>query len=488
MNAGDVYAPEVFRRVVERFTDAVAEYLAATGDRRVAVTDAVGPEQVAALVDEPLPRIGRGVECAGDELLDVFLGHANRLAHPRYIGHQVAPPLPLAAAVDLVSSALNNGAAIWEMSPAGTVIEHRVLAWFAELVGWRWPVAPGAEGAGGSFVDGGTLSNLTALAAARARAYPDAWESGYDPSGAAIVCAETAHYCVERAAGVFGLGRSGLFGGKTRAGRFEPDEARRACKRARAAGRRPFALVACAGSTAVGAVDDLVALAEVAREEGAWFHVDAAHGGAFLVSDELRACLVGLELADSVTIDLHKMLFQPISTAMVLVRDARSLRAAFQQEASYVFHPRADGPVWDQGPHSFQCSRRVDAVRAWTSLIAYGADGLGRLQETCVDTARAAARTISASADFELALVPDTNIVCFRHVPPGLSAAALDAHNAALREGINRGRQAFLTATTFEGARWLRFTFINPRTTLDDVRAVLELVRAAARDAAPAGR
>ena len=195
------------------------------------------------------------------------------------------------------------------------------------------------------------------------------------------------------------------------------------------------------------------------------------------MSERLRPSFRGIERADSVTIDLHKMMFQPISTAMILVRDAVDIRRAFSQDQSYVFHPRSAGPVWDQGPHTFQCSRRLDVLRAWSTLVAFGADGIAELQEELVDVCRRAAERIARHPEFELALEPQTNILCFRHRPAGLAEDQLDRHNADLRERVNLDRFTYITATTFEGARWLRFTFINPRTTDADVDAVCERIR-----------
>jgi L-2,4-diaminobutyrate decarboxylase len=220
-------------------------------------------------------------------------------------------------------------------------------------------------------------------------------------------------------------------------------------------------------------------LADVAAERGVWLHGDAAHGGSFLLTERLRPLLKGLERADSLAIDLHKMMFQPISTALVLFRERARLAAAFAQTAPYLIRDDAE-PGSDFAALTLQCSRRADALRAWATLKLLGADGVAELQERTVDLARAAAEAIAARADFELVQRPETNIVCFRHVPPKLAGdgPALDRHNDAARERLRAERYAYLTGTTLAGRRVLRMTFMNPRAELRHVEQVLDRVAA----------
>ncbi len=455
--------------MAERAVAIAARWLATGEGERVRT--ALTPEDVAARFDEALPREGKPADDVLRRFEEDYVSVATRLIHRRYVGHQVAPPLPEAGAADLVASVMNNGMAVWEMSPGATVIEHRVLAWFAGLVGWD-------AGYGGTFVSGGAVGNLTGLAAARARAFPDAWEEGMDGRRGCVVAAASAHYCVERAAGLLGLGRRGVVSvdAGDAEGRLDPERAAAALDRARDEGRTVVALVATAGSTPTAAVDDLEALADVCAERGVWFHVDAAHAGAFLLSERLRPMLAGLERADSFALDLHKMMFQPISTALVLVRERARLAAAFDQSAPYIFHERAEGPSWDQGPLALQCSRRADALRVWLSLQLRGADGIAALQERTVATARAAAQAIAARPEFEVPHEPQTNILCFRHVPARFAgdARALDEHNAVLRERLNASGTGFLTGTVLDGRRVLRMTFMHAGTGVEHVEEILD--------------
>ncbi|MEM7307394.1 MAG: pyridoxal-dependent decarboxylase [Planctomycetota bacterium] len=473
----DPYDPKEFAGIAERLVQLATRWLDV--DRDDPQSTGLRPADVVARFDEPLPRTGRDAAEVLERVERDYVAEAQRLNHPRYIGHQVAPPIPAAAAADVLASTMNNGMAIWSMSPTATVVESRVLSWFAGELGW--PDRDDARDWGGTFVSGGAVGNLTALAAARARVWPDAWVDGVGARRGAIVTSGSAHYCIERAAGLLGLGSRAVVPVPTEDGRAVPAEADRALRAARDEGRDVLALVGTAGATPDGAVDDLEALADVAAEHGVWFHVDAAHAGAFLLSKRLAPRLAGIGRADSVAIDLHKMMFQPISTAMVLCRRRASLLTAFAQSAPYLFHGGERGAL-DSGGLSLQCSRRADALRAWLTLQLYGADGVAELQERTVDTACASAALIAERPEFEVLHEPQTNILCFRHVPRRLAGddAALDRHNDAVREALHRDRFAYLTGTSWNGRRVLRMTFINPATRVEDVGDVLDRIEASA--------
>jgi len=242
------------------------------------------------------------------------------------------------------------------MSPAATLVELGVVRWATGLVGWD------AE-AGGSFVSGGSAANLAALLAARARRFPAAWREGM-PGGAAIVTGKQAHYSVARAAGILGMGADAVIAvDTTPQGATDPRALAAALEALEGEGREVVAVVATAGSTATGSFDDLPAIAALCRPRGIWLHVDGAHGASALLSAGTRHRLRGLELADSLAWDPHKMMFMPLSTAMVLARRRRDLERAFQQDAPYLFHaPLCDDAPPDTGAWTLQCSRRADAL------------------------------------------------------------------------------------------------------------------------------
>ncbi len=463
-------------RLVER----MADYLETADERPVSTRR--DPSAMEAVFEDPLPRLGRPAEEVWDDVFDRVVGDAIHLAHPMYMGHQVAPPLPEAVLADAVASLLNQSTAVWEMSPTGTFVEQRVIAWMRELLAFP------AE-SDGTLVSGGSAANLTGLLAAREAAFPGAWERGVAGreglDRAVVFVADHAHYSVERAVGVMGLGAGAVEAVAERDFRLDPDALAKAVGAARADGRIPMAIVATAGSTATGLVDDLDAVAAVAADRGVWLHVDGAHGASLLASERLRGRLRGIERADSVAWDPHKMMFMPISASAILVRDRRHLDAAFRQSAPYLFHPRpGETRARDIGQRTLQCSKRFDALKLWVALQHHGLDHFARLQERTVENAALLHRKLSAAGDFEPAHVPQTNILCFRHLPPELreaeaagDAARVDEYQKALREAYNASGRGWITATVLGGRRVLRVTLMNPATREAHLDALLAGLR-----------
>jgi L-2,4-diaminobutyrate decarboxylase len=261
----------------------MVEYLTTVEDRPVSTPRS--PSELAERWAVPLPRSGQPAAEVWDEVWDGVVGDAIHLAHPMYMGHQVAPPLPHAVLADTLASLLNQSVAVWEMSPTGTPVEVQVVAWMRELLGYP-------ESADGTLVSGGSAANLTGLLAAREAVFPGAWRDGvagrHGLDRAAVFVAAHAHYSMERSLGIMGLGGGAWVAVGERDHRLDPDALDRAIDDAVADGRVPLAIVATAGSTATGLFDDLPAIADIARDRGIWLHVDGAHGASFLASDRLR--------------------------------------------------------------------------------------------------------------------------------------------------------------------------------------------------------
>jgi L-2,4-diaminobutyrate decarboxylase len=467
---------EAFRTAGHELIERMAAYLEVVGGRRV--FPARGPSEQLARFADRLPRRGRPAGEVWADVWDRVVDDAIHLAHPMYMGHQVAPPLPHAVLADALASLLNQSTAVWEMSPTATAVEQQVVGWIRELLGFP----PEADG---TLVSGGSAANLTGLLAAREAVFPGAWTQGVAGrdglAGAAVFVADHAHYSVERALGVMGLGAGAAVPIPERDFRMDPDALAGAIADARTAGRMPLAIVATAGSTATGLFDDLVAIADIARDEGIWLHVDGAHGASFLVSDRLRGLLRGIERADSVSWDPHKLLFMPISAGAVMVRDRRHLDAAFQQRAPYLFHPRpGETRSHDIGRRTLQCSKRFDALKVWVCLQHYGLDHFARLQERTVDNALTLHRMLTDADDFEAVHVPESNILCFRHQPAAwrtLEPDAVDSLHGRLREAYNASGQGWITTTVLDGRRVLRVTLMNPATETRHLEALLEGLR-----------
>lgn len=452
----------------ETLVSIAADYLAETRSGEGPVSMPLSPEEVERLFEEPLPGRGRPLAEVAGRLRHEVVPASNRLCHPRSMGHQVSAPLPAAIWTEPLAAALNQSLAVFEMSPAGTAIEGRVVRWMCDLAGF-------GAAAGGTFTSGGTEATFTALLAARAAALPDAWTKGVGAEPPVVLHGEHAHYAVSRAVGALGLGTDAAVTVPSRDFRMDVGALEAELERQAARGRRVMAVVATAGSTATGSFDDLETIGRLCEARDVWLHVDGAHGASALLSTAHRGRLRGVERARSLAWDPHKMMLMPLSAGVLLLRDERDLDAAFAQRAPYLFHGGEGDRSPDQGKRSFQCSRRLDALKVWVALQRYGADGLGLLYDRLCATARALHASLAARRDFETLHVPESNILCFRFVGDGrLDAERFDAINLRLRQAFNRSGEGWITTTLLGGRRVLRATVMNPRTTNADLDRVIE--------------
>jgi L-2,4-diaminobutyrate decarboxylase len=351
-------------------------------------------------------------------------------------------------------------------------MERSVSAWFTRRLGF-------GAGADGIFTSGGSLGNLTALLAARAsRAGYDVWRDGHHAGPPlAVLVSSQAHYSIDRAVRILGWGEGGAAIVPVDARfRMRPDALEPALARARLAGRRVIAVVATAGSTPTGAFDPLPEIAEFCARNELWLHVDAAHGGSAAVSKRHRHLVAGIERADSVVWDAHKMLLMPSLVTAVLFRDGSTSYGSFAQDASYLFN----GPTpWaDTCTRTFECTKHMMVLKLYVALAHFGPDLLSEYVDRMYSLAERFAELIEQSADFELAVPPSCNIVMFRFLAGG--ATDLDAVQARIRDRL-RGDGTFYLVRASVGSRlYLRTSLMNPLSTEDDLVALMAAVRRAA--------
>ncbi|MCE9571658.1 MAG: pyridoxal-dependent decarboxylase [Deltaproteobacteria bacterium] len=473
----DAYDPERFRRDGHALIDALADQLAAATGRDEA--------PVLALGDPTAARAAWAFDPAASpvalvDTLTAAAAGAIRLHHPRYLGHQVPPPIPGAALGDLVSALCNNGMSVYEMGPTAMPIEFAVIDWMAQAVGLP-------STATGVLTSGGSVGNLTALLAARqARAGWDVWGAG-DPGGPplAVLCSSQVHYSIARALRIMGWGADGAIAVPVDDRfRLDPAALPAALERARALGRRVIAVVASAGATATGAFDPLLAIGDFCAAHGLWLHVDGAHGAALAISKH-RALVDGLARADSIVWDAHKMLAMPALCTAVLFREPGRAYEAFAQEASYLFEgARPDAEWWNLGLRTLECTKRMMALKLYACLRAYGPGLFTDYVERTVALGAALAARLAATDDFELATPPDANIVCYRWRPRGAPAPgpALDAFTAQLRRRAVADGRFYILQTRLGAGLWLRSALMNPLTEDRDLDELLDHVRALGAD------
>jgi L-2,4-diaminobutyrate decarboxylase len=295
-----------------------------------------------------------------------------------------------------------------------------------------------------------------------------------------VLVSEQAHYSVQRSLQIAGFGSDGVESvAVDSAFRMRPELLPEAARRLAGRGRRTIAVVASAGSTATGAYDPLEPVAEFCDREGLWLHVDGAHGASALLSSTLRGRLAGVEHADSLLWDAHKMLLMPALVTAVLFRDGDASYQAFAQKASYLFNGEDPRAEWfNLASRTLECTKRWMVLPLYTALTRYGSAFFGRYVEGQVERAARFADALSAASDFELAVRPESNIVCFRYVGQrALTPAELDHLQGRIRAQIVRSGHFYLVQTTLNSRVYLRTTIINPLTTDADLEALLKLIR-----------
>jgi aromatic-L-amino-acid decarboxylase len=380
---------------------------------------------------------------------------------PRFFAFVGSSALEIAVIGDALASCFDPNLAAW--AAAASEIERQAVEWVAAFVGFP------AEA--GSFTSGGTVSNLTALAAARERAVPGIRRSGAAGRKLAVYCSSEAHYSVTRAAELLGIGSSGVRSlpiDDER--RLVPGDVADAMDADEAAGVTPVAVVATAGTTLTGAVDPLDALADVCAERGVWLHVDGAYGLPAAAAPSAAALFAGIARADSVAVDAHKWLFVPKACGVLLVRRRADLAAALAHEEDYLPHEGDEPHAVDI---TLEYSRPFRALKLWLGLRAHGAAAFRAAIEQNLAQARLLYAAVEADDELEaLCGPPPLSIVPFRHAPPGVSD--LDEHNALLARSLQDGGRVWVAPARVDGRVCLRPCFVNYRTTDEDVLALVE--------------
>ena len=413
-----------------------------------------------------------------EQLVGRTLRRGQNLNHPHYIGHQVPAPLPFAGLFDALASITNQVQGVYEMGPWAVSAERAVIERLGETIGF-------VKGTfGGLVTSGGSLGNLTALLTVRNKVLSDSWKTGVGGGDQkpVIVAHADAHYCVDRAAGVMGIGTDQVIRVPLDSDRrIDVAELDRMLTDLRNRSVPIIAVVAVAGSTPVGAFDPLEEIRDACDRHRVWMHVDAAHGGAVCFSEMHRHLVSGLQLADSVVLDAHKMMFMPALCAFVFYKNRDDRFAAFQQSAPYLFDPSSpDMAEYDNGVVTMECTKRAAVLGLWGVWSIFGSRLFQQLVDRVFATARELHQQLSDDEEFSPYCLPTSNIVVFRYQPSclrGDSAEDIDQLQLQLRRQINRGGDAYLTQTIIDGRVYLRSTIMNPLTDGSHLRAILQALR-----------
>ncbi|WP_093800742.1 aspartate aminotransferase family protein [Streptomyces sp. Wb2n-11] len=457
---------ERYRRTATAAVERVADKLATTTRPFTGIT----PEQLAPRFDAiDLDRPLGDTTAVLDELESVYLRDAVYFHHPRYLAHLNCPVVIPAVAAEAVLSAVNSSLDTWDQSAGATLIERRLVDWTASRIGFGTAEKTGADGV---FTSGGSQSNLQALLLAREEAKTD------DSARLRVFASECGHFSVQKSAKLLGLSPEAVIAIPCdNDKRMQTAVLARELARCTSEGLVPMAVVATAGTTDFGSIDPLPEIAELCELYGAWMHVDAAYGCGLLASRTRRHLLDGIEHADSVTVDYHKSFFQPVSSSALLVRDGATLRHA-TYHADYL-NPRrmVEERIPNQVDKSLQTTRRFDALKLWMTLRTMGADGVGELFDEVCDLAREGWRLLAADPRYDVVVQPSLSTLVFRYVPADVTGPAMiDRANLYARKALFASGDAVVAGTKVGGKHYLKFTLLNPETTLNDIAAVLDLI------------
>lgn len=444
-----------YDRNMEALTDAIFQY---SRERMQMDPPLDGPLTEAELVDKAgmtITKDGLGGDKALKVFTDVLAPACLSVDHPRLLAFVPAAPSEASILFDLVVGASSIFGGSWLEGSGAVYAENQALRWIADLAGMP-------EQAGGVFVSGGTAGNLSALVAARHE-----WRrkhEGNDKIRGLIISSVGAHASVEQAAAVMDADMLEVGGH-----RLEGVHVREAIDSLSAEDRsRLFAVVTTAGTTNLGIIDDLAGIADICEAEDLWLHADGAYGGAGLAAPSVRHEFDGIERVDSFIVDPHKWLFAPFDSCALLYRDPASARRAHRQHGDYL-EVLYDG-IWNPSDYAHHLSRRPRGLPLWFSLAAHGTDAYAEAVERTIDVAREAERLIEAAPNLEMVIERHLSIVCFRR--PGWSPDDYQNwSNKLMEDGIG-----FVTPSKHEGETVLRFCIVNPRTSVDDIKAILATI------------
>ena len=457
---------------LRRLIDAAAARVVAHVDSlsRQPSADVEGATALARSLIEPLPETGTPAEELLDLLFERVIPKSFNTAGPGYLAYIPGGGLPQSAVADLVSDATNRYVGVFAAAPGLAQLEANVVRWLCDIAGLPEP-------ARGILTSGGSLATFSALVAARRDRLPDDFLSG------TIYVSDQTHHAVRKAAILAGFPEDRVREIPVDAGfRIRVDALESAIAADREDGRTPFLLVANAGTTNTGAVDDLPALAAIAARERLWFHVDAAYGGFFLLTDEGRRILRGIERADSIVLDPHKGLFLPYGTGALLVRDGETLRRAHGLSAEYMPSMQEDTDLTDFNLLSPELSRDFRGLRIWLPVRMHGIAPFRRNLEEKLALARWAAGKLREMPGIEIVAEPQLSILAFRRVRAGADGPALDRENRRLLERINARKRVYLTGTVVGGRFAIRICVLSFRTHRDRMEMALDDIRAAMRE------
>jgi aromatic-L-amino-acid/L-tryptophan decarboxylase len=459
-----------FRRLAHEVANLSAEYLATLDDR--SIFPPTSGEESEKTFSMPLPEKGMGAEAFAG-LRDVM--ERGRAQNGRFFGYVQGPGEPVAALGDLFASVINQNMTAWRSSPSGITIERTAVRWLAEAVGCR--------GFFGTLTGGGSPANLMGLAMAREAKTPGNERGLWGANAGVIYASEQVHMAVPKAVAMLGIGRDHLrYIACDDAYRMRPSELERAVREDQAQGKVPIAVVASAGTVNTGAIDPLREIGEIARAYGLWLHVDGAYGALAAIAAPEK--FGGLAQVDSLSLDPHKWLYQPLDCGCLLYRDIDNARKTFMYTGSYARQLSSD-PIEGFAffEESMELSRRCRALKLWLSLRYHGLASFRAAIQRDLDHAQHLARVVD-NTPLLVRLAPvELSAVCFRYlVRENASDEERNAFNLALLKRMIRRGKVYMSNAELNGRFCLRVCIVNHLTKDSDIDAIVPEVLETARE------
>ncbi|MEX0314496.1 MAG: aspartate aminotransferase family protein [Allomuricauda sp.] len=435
--------------------------------------------QVEQWFDEELPEQGMDTSRLLDEVGEKVLNTATGNLGPHMYAYVMSGGNQISIIAEKLATTINQNQTKWHLGPAMNEIEKRVIKWTAQMLGFT-------SDAGGVLVSGGSAANLTGLTVGRNIFFE---KEGIRQKGLfgqapfVVYASEEVHNCVDKSVELLGIGSNHLRKIKTNnAFQIDLEVLEETIKQDIADGLQPFCLIGNAGTVNTGAIDDLEALANLAKKYGLWYHVDGAYGALAAILDNLKPEYKGMERADSIALDFHKWLYQPFEAGCTLVRNWDNLRRTYYKKAAYLDTELAnDGHRLEFNEHYFQLSRNSKAFKVWMSIKAYGMQKFKAMIQKDIDLTQYLNQQVLASEDFELVADSKLAVSCFRYLGNMTNKEDIVEFNHRLMPELEKDGRVFIMGTKLKGDYAIRACLINHRKTEETIDYLLDVIRDVAK-------
>lgn len=461
---------EEFRKAGHYLIDYITDYLQNIENKKLFPD--IAPSELYKLFEEGIPEQPRSLEELQKTLEEKLVPYCTHVNHPGYMGLITPSPNPAGILADLLVSALNQNVGAWSIGPSAVVMERKVIRWLNNLIGYD-------EHAGGNLTSGGMMANFIGIKLGRDWTTKDKAQYEGLQGKWAVYVSEERHVSIDKAVDAIGVGRNYLRTLPTdEKFSLRIDALEEAIAKDRQQGIQPICIVGLAGTTNLGAADDLEALSSIAKRESCWLHVDAAYGGGMLVSDKYPAALKGIHLADSVTIDPHKWFYAPLDAGAVLVKDHDQLTRSFgisppyltdqteQKNERYLFYV-----------HGFEQSKRFRSLKVWMSFHHYGKKQIGEWVDKNIDQAKHLHQLAITENVFESATEPMMSAICLRYISNQLNKQQLSKLHYDVAARIEKQGDFWFATTEMKGRTWFRINPVNINTTIQHMEELYAVLK-----------